>query len=206
LATELGADAVEFDVRASSDGRPILLHDRTLDRFWGVPRTPGELTLDALRELRTAEPDERVPTLGEVAAAVSVRLVVDNKEPGLVPAVTAELVAAGALERSCFIGEPQVLTVVREHLPEAEIVLSWVGPELPPARLLAAVRPQALNLRWDSLTEKSVHAAAEAGYRTWTYCVDDAPTAQQALGWGVEGLISNDVTAVLPALATAGRA
>ncbi|MEV6963970.1 glycerophosphodiester phosphodiesterase [Hamadaea sp. NPDC051192] len=205
LASELGADAVEFDVRSSSDGAPILLHDRTLERFWGVPRTPGELTLDELRRLRTGDPDERIPTLAEVAETVPIRLVVDNKEPALVPAVATTLRAAGALDRSVFIGEWQVLTVVREHLPEAEIVLSWVGPDLPPDDLLQSVRPQALNLRFDSLTEQSVHHAAGLGYRMWTYCVDDPAATERALAWDVEGLISNDLAAVRPTLTNANR-
>ncbi|NUR47917.1 MAG: glycerophosphodiester phosphodiesterase [Hamadaea sp.] len=205
LAGGLGADAVEFDVRSSRDGTPILLHDRTLERFWGVPRLPGELTLDELRQLRTGAPDERIATLAEVAESVPIGLVVDNKEPDLVPAVTAVLRAGGALERSLFIGEWQVLTVVREHLPEAEIVLSWVGPELPPAQLLRSVRPQAVNLRFDSLTERSVEQATELGLRMWTYCVDDSAAAGRALDWGVDGLISNDLAAVRPSLTNANR-
>ncbi|MCP2329602.1 glycerophosphoryl diester phosphodiesterase [Hamadaea flava] len=205
LASDLGADAVEFDVRSSSDGTPILLHDRTLERFWGVPRTPGELTLDELQRLRTGDPDERIPTLAEVAETVPIRLVVDNKEPALVPAVAATLWAVGALDRSVFIGEWQVLTVVRERLPEAEIVLSWVGPDLPPDDLLQSVRPQALNLRFDSLTEQSVHHAADLGYRMWTYCVDDPAATKRALAWDVEGLISNDLAAVRPTLTNANR-
>ncbi|MFD2762915.1 glycerophosphodiester phosphodiesterase [Micromonospora eburnea] len=204
LAADLGADAVEFDVRASADGHPILLHDRTLQRFWGDPRTPGETGLAELRALRTDVAGEQIPTVGEVAAAVPLRLVVDNKDPKLVPAVAAELRAAGALERSCFIGEPGVLTVVRAHQPEAEIVLSWVGPELPPAALLDTVRPQALNLRWDSLTEESVERAADLGLRMWTYCIDDADAAARALAWGIDGMISNDLPAVAPVLTPVG--
>lgn len=30
-----GADAVEFDVRLTRDGVPVLLHDDTLERLWG---------------------------------------------------------------------------------------------------------------------------------------------------------------------------
>ncbi|GGM36085.1 glycerophosphodiester phosphodiesterase [Dactylosporangium sucinum] len=204
LAAEQGADAVEFDVRGSADGHPILLHDRTLQRFWNDPRTPAEASLAEIRALRTEVTGERIPTLAEVADAVAVRLVVDNKDPELVPAVAAELRAAGAIERSCFIGEPAVLTVVRAHQPDAEIVLSWVGPELPPASLLDTVRPQALNLRWDSLSEESVARAADLGLRMWTYCIDDAQQAARALAWGVDGFISNDLPAVTPVLAGAG--
>lgn len=205
LAVEQGADAVEFDVRGSRDGQPILLHDRTLQRFWGDPRPPHELSLAELRELPATEGGERIATLAEVARSIGIRLVVDGKDAALVAAIAEVLASADALERSCFIGEPQVLTAVREHLPTAEIILSWVGPDLPPADLLDRIRPQALNLRWDSLTEASVAAAAERGYQMWSYCLDDAEQAGLAIGWGVHGLISNDVPAVAPLVTAAVR-
>lgn len=202
LAQRLGAQAVEFDVRGTADGHPVLLHDRTLERFWGDPRTPGELTLAQVRQLRhTAGTGERVPTLAEVVEAVGVRLVVDGKDPDLVPATVAVLRAGGALDRSCFIGEPEVLAVVRGHLPAAEIILSWSGAVPPPASLLDTIRPQALNLPWAELSDAAARTVTELGYQLWTYCVDDADGAARALRLGVRGVITNDIPAVAPALA-----
>lgn len=205
-AVELGADAVEFDVRGTVDGKPILLHDRTLSRFWGDEREPGQVTAAEIRRLRHADgTGETVPTLAEVAEAVPVRLVVDGKDPALVPAVLDVLRSRDALARSCFIGEPPVLAVVRQLLPDAEIIMSWAKPELPGPELLATVRPQALNLRWQGLTDQTYAAIDELGYRMWTYCIDEPADAQRAVGLGVQALISNDLPAVVPALQRAGQ-
>jgi glycerophosphoryl diester phosphodiesterase len=63
-AAELGADAVEFDVRWTADDRTVLAHDPYfLDadgRAWPIRRS----TLDELRAIDLGE-GERVPTLGE---------------------------------------------------------------------------------------------------------------------------------------------
>lgn len=204
LAARRGAQAVEFDVRGTADGHPILLHDRTLERFWGDPRAPRELTLAEIRRLRhTDGTGERIPTLAEVVDAVGIRLVVDGKDPDLVPTMIETLRSGGVLERSCFIGEPEVLSVVRGYLPAAEIILSWAGDTLPPAGLLDTVRPQALNLRWAGLSDEMFRAVAALGYQMWTYCIDDEEQASRALGLGVEGLITNDIPAVAPVLAAA---
>src|SRR5690606_21321639 len=85
-AQHLGADAVEFDVRATKDGAAVLLHDRTLARLWGCDRPVAELTLAEVRELR-GPAGELVPTLAEVIEAVSLQLVVDCKVPALVPEI-----------------------------------------------------------------------------------------------------------------------
>jgi glycerophosphoryl diester phosphodiesterase len=44
-------DGLEFDVRASSDGVPILLHDSTLRRVQGLDVSPSSLTAEECAEL-----------------------------------------------------------------------------------------------------------------------------------------------------------
>jgi len=58
-----GCDGLEFDVRFSSDGTPVLLHDATLERVQGVASPVTELDVAALARLG-------VPTLAEILAAV----------------------------------------------------------------------------------------------------------------------------------------
>ncbi|MCX7897642.1 MAG: glycerophosphodiester phosphodiesterase family protein [Rhodocyclaceae bacterium] len=60
LAARLGCRAVEFDVRLTADGEPVLLHDETLRRTAGVA---GSVLACTLRELRACAP--LVPTLDE---------------------------------------------------------------------------------------------------------------------------------------------
>ncbi|MEP7158970.1 MAG: glycerophosphodiester phosphodiesterase family protein, partial [Chloroflexota bacterium] len=58
-----GCDGVEFDVRAASDGVPVLLHDETLQRVQGVPARVSDLTAAELS-------DHGVPSLAGVLADV----------------------------------------------------------------------------------------------------------------------------------------
>jgi len=48
-AIECGADMIEFDLRASKDGIPVLLHDNTLDRTSDMQGKPEEYSLAQLR-------------------------------------------------------------------------------------------------------------------------------------------------------------
>jgi glycerophosphoryl diester phosphodiesterase len=54
-AIAAGARHVEVDVQLSSDGFPVLFHDRTLDRMCGVPGTIHGTTLSDLRALSCGE-------------------------------------------------------------------------------------------------------------------------------------------------------
>lgn len=49
-AVELGADLIEFDLRLTKDGIPVLLHDTTIDRTSTGTGKPGDHTLEELRQ------------------------------------------------------------------------------------------------------------------------------------------------------------
>lgn len=50
-AEALGVDVLEMDLRATSDGRIVVIHDSTVDRTTDGSGRVGELTLDQIRQL-----------------------------------------------------------------------------------------------------------------------------------------------------------
>ena len=84
-AVAAGCDLIEFDLRASSEGIPIVLHDATLDRTTNGKGEPEKLTLAEIKRLNASyavgaerfdEPRMEgvpVPTFEEVLAAFSRR-------------------------------------------------------------------------------------------------------------------------------------
>ncbi len=65
-ALRVGADAIEIDVQASSDGVPVLMHDLTVDRSTNGRGAVASMTLEQLRALDAG--GEPVSTLDEVLA------------------------------------------------------------------------------------------------------------------------------------------
>ena len=74
-----GADGIEFDVRLSRDGVPVVIHDGTLNRTGSISGTVRDLTAAQLSEVdvgswfskRTGSQTfagERIPTLSQVFA------------------------------------------------------------------------------------------------------------------------------------------
>ena len=49
-AIEVGADALEFDVRVTEDGIPVVIHDSTVDRTTDGVGVVSEMTLAAMTE------------------------------------------------------------------------------------------------------------------------------------------------------------
>jgi glycerophosphoryl diester phosphodiesterase len=73
---------IEFDVHLSKDGVAVIHHDETLERMTGHKKNIGELSSQALREIKTLNSNHGIPVLKEVLARVrgQVPLVIEVKK------------------------------------------------------------------------------------------------------------------------------
>jgi glycerophosphoryl diester phosphodiesterase len=198
MAQERGADAVEFDVRATKDGHAVLLHDPTLARFWGDSRSIEDVLLDEMKRLSIAADGQidHIPTFEEVIEKTSLTLIIDCKSTRIVAQVAEALDRAGQSARAKFIGEPEILVTVRDLLPQAEIILSWSKEGPPPQTLLSQLRPSALNVEWTENNDRRFETMARLGYPLWVYTIDDPPEALRAVRLGAVAVITNDLEGV----------
>jgi glycerophosphoryl diester phosphodiesterase len=195
-AIAAGADGIEFDVRLSNNGVPVIIHDDTLTRTHGVRRRVAELTADELKSFG-------VPSLGELfelMAANSLLLCLEIKSRELeLPQVCCRLVREfGFAERvivECFdlnllrnldlrtaaLFEPRMYTeqsVINRALEVGATVLA-------PHQRMA--KP--------SLVEK----AKLAGLMVVVWTVDDPSWIAHARAMGIEALITNDPATMIEA-------
>ena len=215
LALRLGADCLELDVRATSDGVPVVVHDPTLYRTAGLPHVIAETTAAELAAL----PDEcRPPTLSEVLDAFGPRTgyLVEVK----VISVEAE---AAMLEAFARRGLHSRVTVQSfDHLllrrlrrrDDALALAALFRPGADVAGALGLVAPfvDGVGPCADGLDEDLVEDAHRRGLfvRTWTVNETDAMEALVAAG--VDGIITDRperaravVGAAARALAATGR-
>lgn len=67
-AKDLGADAVEFDVRQTKDGHLVVMHDATVNRTTNGRGRVRDLTLGEIKNLDAGK-KEKVPTLDNIFSA-----------------------------------------------------------------------------------------------------------------------------------------
>lgn len=172
-AIEAGVDAIEIDVRATSDGTVVLLHDETLQRVAGDPRAITDVTRHELREVNllpfgdTAR--QSVPTLAEVFERVAGRaiVVVEVKQSGIHDLVAAEVRRAGSAEWTwIWAFDPEVGRECRRSLPEV------------PVSLLVATG----TLERFGHADTPVDLAVEAGFAgiSWHHTLAEPPTVERA--------------------------
>lgn len=201
-ALRAGAGAVEIDVRLTRDGVPVLLHDATLGRLWGVDRPLAAFSADELREVTGGGVPTLREALAEAAAAGTGRLFVDLPDPSAAAAAVAEVHASGATERVYYCGGPAAMLNVRRADPDAEIALTWTTLAPPRAALLAGVRPHWLNYRFGLVTPELVARDHANGLRVSAWTADTRRTMRRLLRAGVDSITTNRIgtlRALLPA-------
>jgi glycerophosphoryl diester phosphodiesterase len=110
-----GADGVEFDVRLTADGCPVVMHDADVSRTTDGAGLVRSLTLREVKRLRIPTAgggSTEVPTLDETLSALSGRTLVDIEiknipgEPDFDPEGEPTVVAVlDSLERTGFSGD-----------------------------------------------------------------------------------------------------
>ncbi|MFJ4289664.1 glycerophosphodiester phosphodiesterase [Cupriavidus sp. NPDC089707] len=205
----------EFDVKLSADGKPVLMHDATLDRTTsGKGRvdamTLGELALlDAGSWHSPAWAGEPLPTLAAIARYTRANDFLVNIEIKPVPGTEGRTGAAVALDATALWAGAAVPPLLSSFSEEALAAAASVAPDLPRALLLDKLPGDwlerlrrlgcvALDTNYRELDEGIIAAAHAAGYRVLSYTVNDPAKAAQLLGWGLDGLITDAVDKIEP--------
>ncbi|TAJ19017.1 MAG: hypothetical protein EPO65_07775 [Dehalococcoidia bacterium] len=200
-----GVDGVEIDVRATRDGRVVLLHDATLERTTGDARVLVDVTADELATVRTRPihgiGPQPVPTLAETLDHIGSRaiLVIEVKQRGIHEAVAAEVRAADAAEW-CWIWafDPEVAIACRGALPEVPVGLNLQRGSLErygyagEATALAVRHGlSALSMSHDLADEATVRAIHRRGLAAYTWTVDEPADLARVRDAGVDAICSN---------------
>ncbi|WP_449348515.1 glycerophosphodiester phosphodiesterase [Streptomyces shaanxiensis] len=192
-ALDLGADAVEVDVRLTRDGVPVLLHDHTLKRLWEHDRPLLSLSADEVRGLT----DGRVPTLAEALRATDGhRLMLDlpgTRETRVARRVVDVVREQGAQDRVYYCADATAMLAVREADPSAEIALTWTSLAPPRPALLNAVKPRWLNYRFTLMDRDLADRIHTDGYLISVWTPDTRRSMRRLAGMGVDSITTNRV-------------
>jgi glycerophosphoryl diester phosphodiesterase len=199
-AIRLGAPAVEFDLRITADGVPVVLHDETVDRTTSGTGKVAELSWTRLLQLDAGSwmhhrfAATRIPSLQEALLAIGpfARPIIELKA-----ALPWEIVLSALrkfdMENDVLVisFKPEYLSAIRKISKDVPIGLlsSRWEPDLPQrARSLDA---EALLLHTDVLGTSQVAAAEALGLDVWCFTPNDAGTVAASAAMGVTGIITD---------------
>ena len=221
LALEQGADGVELDAKLSADGEAVVIHDATVDRTTGGHGRVSQMSLAGLKALDAGAHYEerfrgtRIPTLGEVFAAIGKRAIINveltnyaSPADRLVEKVCELVKEYGLQERilfSSFLGLN--LNRARRLLPGVPCGLlalpGWKGAW---ARSFGFMFSEfeALHPHLGDVSSRQVSRVHQLKRRIHVWTVNGAEEIERLKSWGVDGFITDDPLTSVRALGRGG--
>lgn len=196
-----GAPFVEIDVRATSDGAPVLMHDSTVDRTTDGKGKVGELTHDYIKTLDAGgsfSPEfkgEPVPDLASVLEYMKGKdstLVVEAKWPRSWPGgykTFLDTIRREGMERSVVIisFDTGWIKGLAGTLPNTSLGLLYIYPY----SAAPADRVEYVSIFWPALVLDPSLAwrMKRSGHTVWAWNINNEMLARFLTWKGVDGLI-----------------
>jgi glycerophosphoryl diester phosphodiesterase len=215
-AIQDGADGIEFDVRLSSDGAAVVIHDDILNRTGLVSGAVSALTASQLQQIDVGSwfaerfSKETIPSLASVFdlfASNNAVLYVEMKctelqAPALAEAVVRQIEEHKIRERVVVESfELHAIAEVKRINPRVRTAALF-EPRL--SKLLSTLRVQTIlklarqchadeiALHHSLARTRAVQAAKEGGFEVVVWTVDDDRWIARARTGGIKALISNN--------------
>lgn len=192
-AAQAGVDLVEVDVRRTRDGALALWHDPEVHA--GGRRIVAETPFAELQVAVREGLGETLVDLPAAATALAGRagLLVDLKEPGLVPAIVRALEASG-FDNAVVCGEYwQDLREVKQLAPglgtSLTLGLGWSEKVSGPR--VEQIDTDAVTVAWWHVRGDFVERCHARGLAVLVWTVDKPRLMRRMLRLGVDGLTSN---------------
>lgn len=210
LAWEQKADAAEFDVYLSKDGKIVVIHDADTKRTAGAEKKVVEQTLEELRKLDAGKwkgakfVGEKIPTLDEVLATVPAgkRVFIEVKCGVEIVPELDRVIKASKLkpEQTCVISfSADVIAATKKARPD--LPCYWiVSLTTKKPRTAEELIAKAKEIKADGLDLSATSAVLDAafgkkvkdaGLKLYVWTVDDMDLAKKMLAVGVESITTN---------------
>ena len=192
-AVDLGANAVELDIRATRDGKIVVIHDSKVNRTTNGKGRVSKLTLSEIRKL-DAGMEEKIPTLAEAVVWAKGRatLLVEFKEPGL--EAKAVKIFRGNKDILAISFFATVLEELKRISPRVKTGLLFDSKPKNLDEFLSSCKQ--LKISWilgkaKFVNRKLVSKAHEKGLRVLAWTIDRPRVLAKKIALGLDGVTSN---------------
>jgi len=190
-AIELGANAVEMDVRKTKDDKLVVIHDADVKRTTNGKGLVSELMLSQIKAL-SAEGNEKIPTLEEALDFLDkkVQVLIELKETGYEKQIL-DLVHAKGLEKNVIITSflENALQKIRELDDEVATGLIYATHKNP-VKAALELKANYLVALYRFVHTANVSKAHENGLKVVVWTINTPSEVEAYVKKGVDGIAS----------------
>ncbi len=189
-AIELGANAIELDVRISKDGKPIVFHDDNLKKVFGKDVRVDETTLKELKNLT----ENKIPALDEALHFIDKKvdkILIELKETGHEKKVIDIIIKQKLIDRAVITSfHEEALTVVRELSKKIATGFVYARHKSPLTSALA-LNAQYLIPLYRFTHTRNIEDAHKKNLKVIVWTINTKKEAKEYIAKGVDGIATD---------------
>lgn len=192
-ALEIGVNELELDLRASSDGQVVVMHDAAVDRTTDGTGLVSELTLAQIRELDAGN-GSPVPTFAEVLDATTGSLQVEIKDSKAIDPMMAVLRDRPEAVQRMAPTSFDVDNVARLAALLPEVCVGLISKEASAEVLdrAAELGARRVLVGIAAVDAEFVQTAHDRGFRVDVWPIDTPDQVRRAVELGADGFTTDD--------------
>jgi glycerophosphoryl diester phosphodiesterase len=197
-ALDLGVDMIEIDVFKIESGEIAVFHDERLERLTNGGGHIEEYNILDLKML-TLEGNHKIPQLQDVLKEIDHQVRLNIELKGGNTADRVNFIVNSYIKNNGWAMEDflissfkwEELKEMRSLNKEIPIAILTDGDPLGALSIAQELKAEAINPRFKSLNAANVATMQEAGFKVYTWTVNEPGDIEQMKAIGVDGIITN---------------
>ena len=197
-ALDLGVQMIEIDVFLIASGEIVVFHDKRVDRLSNGKGRIEEYNIVAVKAL-VLDGNHGIPVLQDVLKLVDKKAKLNIELKGANTANAVNFVVDNYVKRQGWTLDQFVISSfnwdelrsLREINKDIAIAVLSEGDPLDAIEVAKELGAVAINPDYRTLTEDNVAAIQQAGFKVYTYTVNDPEDISRMKDFGVDGIFSD---------------
>ena len=197
-ALDLEVDMIEIDVFRIVSGEVVVFHDERVDRLSNGGGRIEEYNIVAIKAL-LLDGNHRIPVLQDVLRLVDKKTKLNIELKGANTADAVNFIVENYVERQGWTLDQFVISSfnweelrsLRELNKDISIAVLTEGNPLDAMAVAKELGAVAINPYYQTLTKENVAEIQQAGFKVFTYTVNDPEDIGRMKDFGVDGIFSD---------------
>ena len=197
-ALDLGVDMIEIDVFQIASGEIMVFHDERLERLTNGGGAIEEYNIVDLKQL-SLDGGHKIPMLQDVMKLIDKKVKLNIELKGKNTANRVNFIIDYYIKEKGWKLEDflissfhwDTLEAMRALNPDIAIAVLTEEDPLDAIAMAKTLRAEAINPDFEKLTQENANAMRDAGFKIYTWTVNDEADIEAAKRMGVDGIITN---------------
>ncbi|WP_243414851.1 glycerophosphodiester phosphodiesterase [Flagellimonas aquimarina] len=197
-AMDLGVDMIEIDVFQIHSGETVVFHDERVERLSNSGGKIEDYNIVDLKQL-ILDGNHKIPMLQDVLKLINNQVALNIELKGSNTALRVDFITSVYIRDRGWSPENIIISSfkwdelrkMRELNKDVQIAVLTEGDPLEAISVAKELNAIAINPNYKTLNEDNTEKIHEAGFKIYTWTVNEPEDIQKMMDYGVDGIITN---------------